>query len=93
MIGSLSQIERASNAVVSRGSLFCSQTEQGLKGGHGLVAPIMPKNKFIGVNLELSATDAVVGTNQPLLEVADGAVGQGHDRLGSLAQIGPLWLF
>ena len=92
MIVSLSQIQGASNAAVSRGPLLCSQTEQGLKSGHRLVAPIVSKNKLIEVNLELGAADTVVGTDQPLLEVADRPVGQGHHRFGTLAQIGPLWL-
>jgi len=55
-----------------------SKTEQGLKSGHGLVTPIMAKNKLIEVNLELRAADPMVGTDQPLLEVADSTVGQGH---------------
>ena len=62
MIGSFSQVERASNTAVSRRALLRSQTEQGLKGGHRLVAPIVAKNKLIEVNLELGAADTVVGT-------------------------------
>lgn len=34
----------------------------------------------------------MVGTDQPLLEVADRAVSQGHDRFGALAQFGCLGL-
>jgi hypothetical protein len=45
----------------------------------------MAKNKLIEVNLELRAADAVVGSNQPLLEVADSTLGQEHYRFGSLA--------
>ena len=86
MIGSFSQVQRASNTAVSRRPLLRSQTEQGLKSGHRLVAPIVAKNKLIEVNLELPAADTVVGTNQPLLEVADGAVSPGYDRFGALAQ-------
>ena len=51
MIGSFSQVQRASNTAVSRRALLRSQTEQGLKGGHRLVAPIVAKNKLIEVNL------------------------------------------
>ena len=88
MIRSFSQIQRASNTVVRRGGLSRSQTEQGLEGGHRLLAPIVSKDKLIEVNLELSAANAVIGTDQPLLEVADGAVGQRYHRRGPLAQIG-----
>ena len=69
-----------------------SKTEQGLKSGHGLIAPVMPKYELIEVNLELRAADPMVGTDQPLLEVADSTVGQGHYRFGSVAQFGCLRL-
>ena len=92
MIGSFCQIQSTSNAAVSRGPLLCSQTEQSLKSRHGLVTPIMAKNELIEVNLELRAADTVVGADQPLLEVADSTVGQGHYRFGSLAQFGCLRL-
>ncbi len=78
MIGSFRQIQSTSNAAVSRGSLLCPKTEQSLKSGHGLVTPIVAKNKLVEVNLALRAADAVVGTDQPLLEVADSTVGQGQ---------------
>ena len=92
MIGSFSQIQSTSNAAVSRGPLLCSQTEQSLKSGHRLVTPIVAENKLIEVNLELRAADAVVGTDQPLLEVADSTVSQGQYRFGSLTQFGCLRL-
>ena len=92
MIGSFSQVQRASNTAVSRRPLLRSQTEQGLKSGHRLVAPIVAKNKLIEVNLELPAADTVVDTNQPLLEVTDSAISQGYDRFGALAQFGCLGL-
>ena len=70
MIESFGQILSASNAAVSCRPLLSSQTEQGLESGHGLVTPIVAKNKLIEVNLELPAADTVVGADQPLLEVA-----------------------
>src|SRR5262245_35409231 len=92
MIGSFSQIQSTSNAAVSRGLLSRSKTEQGLKSGHGLITPIVAKYKLIEVNLELRTANSMVGTDQPLLEIADSTVGQGHDRFGSLAQFGCLRL-
>jgi len=59
MIESFGQILSTSNAAVSRGSLLCSQTDQSLKSGHGVVTPIVAKNKLIEVNLELPAADTV----------------------------------
>ena len=92
MIGGFSQIQSTSNAAVSRGLLSRSKTKQGLKSGHGLITPIMPKDKLIEVNLELGAADSMVGTDQPLLKVADSTVGQGHYRFGCFAQFGCLRL-
>ena len=71
-------------------SLICgrlasgSEAEQGLERGHGLPAPIVAKDEFIKVNLELIAAHAVIGSDQPLLEIADGAVCQRQHRLSRL---------
>ena len=48
----------------------------------------MAKNELIEVNLELAAADTVVGTDQPLLKVADRTVSQGRYLFGALAQFG-----
>jgi hypothetical protein len=37
-----------------------------LEHGHGLPAPIVAKDEFIKVNLELIAAYAVIGSDQPL---------------------------
>jgi hypothetical protein len=84
---SFRQIPPASNATVRGGRLPRSHTEQRLEGGHWLFASIVSKDELIKIDLELSAADAVIGADQPLLEVADGAVGQRHHRFGTLAQI------
>jgi hypothetical protein len=52
-----------------------SETEQGLERGHGLPAPIVAKDEFIKINLKLIAAHAVVGSDQPLLEIPNGAAG------------------
>ena len=82
------QIPPASNATVGRWRAPSSQTEQGLEGGHRLFATIVSKDELIEVDLELGAADAMIGTDQPLLEVPDRTVGQRHHRLGTLTQIG-----
>jgi hypothetical protein len=66
-----------------------SQAKQSLKSGHGLPPTVVSENELVEVDLELTAADAVVGSNQPLLQVTDGSVGQGHDRFSTLAQFGP----
>jgi hypothetical protein len=45
------------------------ETKQGLERGHGLPAPIVAKDEFIKINLKLIATHAVIGSDQPLLEI------------------------
>ena len=87
IIRGFEQVACASNATVRRGRAPRSETEQRLEGGHRLLAPIVSKDKLIEIDLELSAADTVIGADQPLLEVADRAVGQRHHRLGTLAQI------
>jgi hypothetical protein len=64
------------------------KAEESLKSGHGLPPTIVSEDELVEVDLELSAADAVMGANQPLLQVTDGSVGQGDDRFGALAQFG-----
>jgi hypothetical protein len=63
-----------------------------LECSHGLPAPIVAKNKFIKLNLELFAAHAVVGTDQPLLEITNRAVCQRQHGLGTFAQVDAHWL-
>lgn len=67
-------ILRAPYAVIGCGCVRGSEAEQGLEGGHGLLSAIVAKDEFIEVNLELIAADAVIGSNEPLLQVANSAV-------------------
>jgi len=52
-----------------------------------LLAPIVAKDEFIKINLRLIATHAVIGYDQPLLEIPNGAVCQRQHRLRAFAQI------
>ena len=70
----LRQVLRTAYFVVRRRRVASSQTEQGLERGHGLLAAIVAKNKFVKVNLELIPAHAVIGPDQPLLQVANSAV-------------------
>ena len=47
----------------------------------------MPKRELVQVDLELRATDAMMGPDEPLLEIADRAISERHDRLGTLAEL------
>ena len=64
-----------------------AETEQGLKSGHRMLAPVMTKDEFIEINLKLFAAHAVVGADQPLLQVPDGPIGQWHYRFRAFAKI------
>jgi hypothetical protein len=55
-----------------------------LEGGHRLTPPVVAEDELIEVHLELRAANAVMGADQPLLEVADGS--QRDDRAIPLAQ-------
>ena len=48
----------------------------------------MPKDELIQIDLELSSTHAVVGADQPLLEVANRAISERHCRFRALAEFG-----
>lgn len=64
------------------------KTEESLERGHGLPPTIVSEDELVEVDLELSAADAVMGANQPLLQVTNRSVGQRNDRFGALAQVG-----
>jgi len=55
------------------------KTQQSLERGHWLTAPIVAKDEFIEVNLELIAAYPVIGSDQPLLQLANRPIRQGHD--------------
>ena len=73
--------ESAYRAWVTSGS----EAEQGLERGHGLPAPIVAKYEFVEIDLELIAAHPVVGSDQPLLQVANRAVRQRHHGLRAFA--------
>jgi hypothetical protein len=60
------------------------ETEQGLERGHGLPAPIVAKDEFIKINLKLIAAHAVIGSDQPLLEIPNGTVSKGSTDFAPL---------
>src|ERR1700736_1278700 len=89
-------VERPRKVCAAPYLLICSrlapgpETEQGLERGHGLPASIVAKDEFIKINLKLIAAHAVIGSDQPLLEIPNGAVCQRQHRLRAFAQIDSL---
>jgi hypothetical protein len=49
----------------------CSEAEESLERGHGLPAPIVAKDEFVEIDLQLIRTNAVMGSDQPLLQVSN----------------------
>jgi hypothetical protein len=64
-----------------------SKSKQRLERRHRRFPPIVTKYEFIQVNLELIATHTVMGTQQPLLEIANGPVRQRHYGLRAFPQV------
>jgi hypothetical protein len=63
-----------------------AQAEQGLERRHRRSPPIMTEHKLIEVHLQLRTADTVVRADQPLLQVADRAVGERDGRRDTMAQ-------
>lgn len=88
-LGLLEQLEHiapAANAMVGRRRPTASQAEQGLEGRHRLLAAIVPKDELVEIRLQLRAAHAVIGADQPLLKIPDGAVSERHHRPGTPAE-------
>src|ERR1700691_6065115 len=49
----------------------------------------MAKDEFVEINLKLSLVHSVVSADQPLLEIANGPIGERDSRLRAFAQLGP----
>ena len=77
----------SSHLLIGRGLVLGSESQQGPESRHRLLAPIMTKDEFIKIYLELMAAHAVMGSEQPFLQVADGAVCQRHRGLRAFVQV------
>jgi hypothetical protein len=64
-----------------------AKSEQRLERSHQRLPPIVTKDEFIQVDLELVAADAVMSPKEPLLEIANGPVRQRHYGLRALSQV------
>ena len=82
----LEHIAPALDPAIGRGRAPGAESEECLKGGHRLVPAIVTKHEFIEVRLELGTAHTMMGTDQPVLEIADDAIGERHDGSGALAQ-------
>ncbi len=62
----------------------CPESEQGLKGGHRRLASVMAKDEFVEIDLQVMPADAVIGADEPLLQVTEEGLKGGHRRLASV---------
>jgi len=65
------KISRTAYFIVRRWIARGSQTEQGLECSHGVLSAIMPEDEFVEIDRELTAAHAVMGSDQPLLQIAN----------------------
>jgi hypothetical protein len=63
-----------------------TETEERLERRHRGSPAIMAEDEFIEVDVQFCAADTVMRADQPLLQIADGAVGQGDDRRDASTQ-------
>src|SRR6266496_3179050 len=90
--GKLRQVVPASDDVSDGRPAPRAESEQGLERCHGCLAPIMTKDELVEINLQLMSANAVVRSEEPLLKIPDGTVGERHRRLGPFAEILSRWL-
>src|ERR1700720_193024 len=81
------EIRRATYLLIGRGFLPGSEAEERLERGHGLLPPVVAKDEFVEIDLELIAAHTVISSDQPLLQVADRAVCQRHHGLCAFTQV------
>ncbi len=65
-----------------------SEAEERLEARHGLPSAIVPKDELIQIDLQLGAANPMVRTEEPLLEIPDGTISEGHHGFRSLVQLG-----
>src|SRR5256885_562089 len=89
---SLRHVPHASKLSVRRRRASSSQARQDLERGHWLPAAIVPKHELVQTDLKLGLADAVIRANQPLLQVANGAIHKGDHGRGAATQLTSRWL-
>jgi hypothetical protein len=82
----LRQISRATDDGAGRRPVRAAEPEQRLKRGHRCLPAVMPECELVQIHLQVVAADSVVSPDEPLLQVPDGSVRQGHDRWGATTQ-------
>ena len=79
-------IAPALDPTVRCGRATGAQAEEGLKRRLRLLSTVVSEHELVEVGLELRPADAVMGTNQPVLEVANDSIGERYDGGRALAE-------
>jgi hypothetical protein len=66
-----------------------AEAKKCLERCHGLSPTVVPKDELVKVDLQVTTAYAMVGTDDPLLEIANSAIGQRSDGQHTLAEFGP----
>jgi hypothetical protein len=82
------QVVTTADGITASWATARAESEQGLERGHWCPTPVMAKDEFVELDLQLMTADPSVRPDQPLLKIPNGAVGKRHHRLDPLAQIG-----
>ena len=64
-----------------------TEADQGLERSHGCLATIVAKDEFIEIDRQLIAAHSMVGSDEPLLEITNGPICQGHHRFRAFAKV------
>ena len=88
VVARLRQILATADAAQRSGCTRRIEAEQCLKGRHRCPTAVVSKGELVQIDLELRLADAVIGVDQPLLQVANGAVGERYRRRGSVTERG-----
>src|SRR5437867_8226245 len=90
MLGSpVGQVARAADRAIRCRGVGGAEPEQRLECRHRLSPPMVSKHELVEVGLKLRLANTVIGADQPLLQIADGAVSQRNDRYGAAAERAP----
>ena len=81
------EILAAADLIVLAWFAVGSETKERLKRRCRSLAAIVTKDEFVKVDLELGFAHTMVGSDQPLLEVADGPVGKRDNGLRAFSQL------
>ena len=83
----MAEVAGSTDPTGRRGPVRSAEAEQGLKRRHGLAPAIVTEDELVEVDGKLGTADAMIGANQPLLEVANGPIGERHHRGDASVQV------